>query len=423
MSSTQVNRAGHWLLLAVSAVLVVIAMTTVIPPLFIWMIALRIVATEGGTWLLVVAGLVSTLTLIPSAHPRLRLVSAMQAGIASILVMIPLSSISRTIISVDAEFDRALGNEWLARLPSTQLGSMRTTPFSVRDSLLGIPHDAVTETSLAVPSADGLTLAAMRYGEVDPGKLRPLVVVIHGGGWHGGSIDEGASCHRYLAAHGYLVYAIDYRFVPNTRFPGQLHDVQVALAWITAHAAESGGDPARIVLMGRSAGAQLALLAAYAGQESSICAIVSWYGPTDLASGYREPPRPDPLDVRTLIGDYLGGGPDDEPARYTHASPITYATHPLPPTLLIAGGSDHGVRVIFQRQMRDRLAMTGTTVALLELPWAEHAFDRLANGPGAQVSLYYLERFLAWSTTGRMASSKSPHFGSSNPSAADGTTP
>ena len=73
--------------------------------------------------------------------------------------------------------------------------------------------------------------------------------------------------------------------------------------------------------------------------------------------------------------------------------------------------------------MRDRLAMTGTTVALLELPWAEHAFDRLANGPGAQVSLYYLERFLAWSTTGRMASSKSPHFGSPNPSAADGTTP
>ena len=399
ISRTVLKNAGYWVLVSVSAVLVLIAVTTVIPPFSMSMIALHIVATEGGTWLLVVAGLILVVTSVPSVHRRLRLASAIQAGIASILVMIPLFSIPHTIRSVDAEFDRACGSEWLAHLSSTQLGSMRTTHFSVRDSLLGIPHDAVTQTSLTIPSAEGLPLAAIRYGEATPGKPRPLVVAIHGGGWHGGSIDEGASCHRYLAAHGYLVYAIDYRFVPNTRFPGQLHDMQVALSWIAAHAAESGGDPTRIVLMGRSAGAQLALLAAYAGQNHSIRAVVSWYGPTDLASGYRKPPRPDPLDVRTLIGDYLGGGPDDEQALYQQASPISYATHPLPPTLLIAAGSDQGVRINFQRQMRDRLVTTGTTVALLELPWAEHAFDRLANGPGAQVSLYYLERFLAWSMT------------------------
>ena len=398
VSPTTTKTAGHWLLLAASAVLVVIALATVVPPFSIPMIALRIVATEGGMWLLMVAGLVLLVTLIPSAYRRLRLASAILAGIASVLVIIPLTSISQAIRVADTEFARAYGTEWLARLPSAQLGAMRATPFNVRDSLFGIPNDVVTESSLTVPSADGLTLAAVRYGEVTAGKQRPLVVVIHGGGWHGGSVDEGAACHRYLAAHGYLVYVVSYRFVPSTRFPGQLDDVRVALAWIVAHAAESGGDPSRIVLMGRSAGAQLALVAAYAGREPSIRAVVSWYGPTDLASGYREPPCPDPLDVRTLIGDYLGGGPDDEPARYAHASPITYATHLLPPTLLIAGGSDHGVRIIFQRQMRDRLVMTGTTVALLELPWAEHAFDRLANGPGAQVSLYYLERFLAWAT-------------------------
>jgi acetyl esterase/lipase len=391
--------AGHWMLVIIAAVLAMIALTTVIPPLSLPMLAVRIIATEGGTWLLVAAGFVVSMAMIRSVHRHLRSAAALLSVIAGVLVITPLFFLTSTIRTTDAEFARVCGMEWRDRLSSSRLGSLRPTPFSVRDSLLGIPSNPVVRTSLTLPSADGRTLAALRYGEVMPGMRRPIIVVIHGGGWNSGSIDECSSCQRYLADRGYLVYEIDYRFAPTTRFPGQLDDVRVALAWIAAHAAESGGDPARIVLMGRSAGAQLALVAAYDGRGPAVCGVVSWYGPTDLVGGYRELARPDPLDVPSLIGEYMGGGPDDEPMRYANASPIAYATHPLPPTLLIAGGSDHAVRIDFQRQLRDRLMMSGTTVVLLELPWAEHAFDRLADGPGAQLSLYYLERFLAWATT------------------------
>jgi acetyl esterase/lipase len=47
----------------------------------------------------------------------------------------------------------------------------------------------------------------------------------------------------------------------------------------------------------------------------------------------------------------------------------------------------------------DRLRAAGATSVLLEIPWAEHAFDVIANGPSGQLSLYYTERFLAWALT------------------------
>jgi acetyl esterase/lipase len=46
----------------------------------------------------------------------------------------------------------------------------------------------------------------------------------------------------------------------------------------------------------------------------------------------------------------------------------------------------------------ERLAANGTPVAYLEIPWAEHAFDEVFNGPSSQVALFYTERFLAWAT-------------------------
>ncbi len=128
----------------------------------------------------------------------------------------------------------------------------------------------------------------------------------------------------------------------------------------------------------------------------TINAVVSLYGPTDLVRGYREPPRPDPMDARALLTAFIGGTPDDLPAAYLAASPLTYATRPLPPTLLIYGGRDHVVSPRFGASLHERLRATGTTSVLLTLPWAEHAFDAVPFGPGAQLALFHQERFLAW---------------------------
>ena len=128
------------------------------------------------------------------------------------------------------------------------------------------------------------------------------------------------------------------------------------------------------------------------------------------------PPRPDPLDVRSVLEAYLGGTPDQAPARYREASAITHVDQPsgirgqtsgspnqtlgnnptrLPRTLLVYGTRDHIVEARFGRDLHTRLQAAGASSVLLEIPWAEHAFDALPGGLSGQLSLFYTERFLA----------------------------
>ena len=86
------------------------------------------------------------------------------------------------------------------------------------------------------------------------------------------------------------------------------------------------GDPSRIVLVGRSAGAQLAMRLAYQEGPSSIRGVVNYYGPVDLADGWRHPPQPDPANVRGILEMFIGGTPDQKPEHYHHASPITWVS-------------------------------------------------------------------------------------------------
>jgi acetyl esterase/lipase len=75
---------------------------------------------------------------------------------------------------------------------------------------------------------------------------------------------------------------------------------------------------------------------------------------------------------------------------------VTYVTRQVPPTLLIYGSRDHVVEARFGRELHDRVREAGAASVLLEIPWADHAFDAIPNGLSAQIALYYTERFLAW---------------------------
>ena len=94
--------------------------------------------------------------------------------------------------------------------------------------------------------------------------------------------------------------------------------------------------------------------------------------------------------------DFLGGTPDAMLDRYHAASPITLVTRKLPPTLLIYGSRDNCVESKYGAALRDRLMAVGSTVAFLEIPWANHAFDEVLSGPSNQLAMYHTERFLAW---------------------------
>jgi acetyl esterase/lipase len=77
----------------------------------------------------------------------------------------------------------------------------------------------------------------------------------------------------------------------------------------------------------------------------------------------------------------------------------SHAAHRAPPSLLIYGGRDHIVLPRFGAMLDAHLRAVDATSVFLEIPWAEHAFDVLPNGPSGQLALYYTERFLAWALT------------------------
>jgi acetyl esterase/lipase len=277
---------------------------------------------------------------------------------------------------------------------------MRSAPVVLLDLFRGVDvGDARVVRGVACAAPAGERLTVDIYRPVADGHY-PSVVQIYGGAWQRGAPADDAGLATYLAAHGFVVFAIDYRHAPRWLWPAQIDDVRAAIGWVREHGSEYSGDVSRLALLGRSAGAHLAMVAAYQLGTPAISAVVSYYGPVDLTDGYRNPPRPDPLDTRSIEIALLGGTPEQMPERYRDASPITYATiRRPPPSLLIYGGRDHVVLPRFGAALDARLRGADARSVFLEIPWAEHAFDAIPNGPSAQLALYYTERFLAWALT------------------------
>jgi acetyl esterase/lipase len=279
----------------------------------------------------------------------------------------------------------------LAALPSTVRDfDARTASLPSVEPASGLDEIAITRGIVfAEPSGAPLTLDI--YRPVSD-RLFPVIIKIYGGAWRSGAPADNADFAATLARRGYLVVAIDYRHTPQWRWPAQINDVRAGIEWVIAHAGEYNGDSDHIALLGQSSGAQLALVAGYTSDR--IAAVVSIYGPTDLAEGWRRPPSPDPLPVRPTLEAFLGGTPDQVPQLYQAASPVSYVAKNLPPTLLVHGARDHIVEARFGRELDARLTAAGASSIYLEVPWAEHAFD-LVPGLGYRVMLPYIERFLA----------------------------
>jgi acetyl esterase/lipase len=226
----------------------------------------------------------------------------------------------------------------------------------------------------------------------------PIVVQIYGGAWQRGVPSDKSDFATWLASSGYVVIAIDYRHAPEWRWPAQIDDVNEALKWVGAHAHEYAGDTSRVVLMGRSAGGHLATMAAWFTSPIRVRGVVGYYSPVDLTAAYKNPPRPDPLRIRSVEEALLGGPLEQMPDRYADASTITHiraGTTPLVPTLLVYAGRDHIVERKYGAVVVEALRARGTPVAYVEIPWADHAFDEVFNGPSSQLALYYTERFIA----------------------------
>lgn len=221
------------------------------------------------------------------------------------------------------------------------------------------------------------------------------VIVIHGGGWDSGDRDQISQFNNWLAQSGYAVAAISYRLAPEATWPAQRDDVQAAVSFVKAQAPAWGIDPTRLVILGRSAGGQIAEASAYAFRDPAIRGVVALYAPADMKFAYTFSREDDVIRSPSLMRKFLGGTPEQAEANYESASSILLVGPGTPPTLQIHGTIDTLVWHRQSERLAARLTEAGIPNLLVSMPWATHALEFNLSGPSGQLSLFAIDWFLS----------------------------
>jgi acetyl esterase/lipase len=203
-----------------------------------------------------------------------------------------------------------------------------------------MPDDAfILHSAIPYATHDGVELLGDLYLPKDA-KASPVLVAVHGGGWVQGMRGVFQYWGPYLAARGIATFSISYRLAAKQKtFPEAVQDVLAGVQFIRGKAANYGIDPKRIGLLGASAGAHLAALAAlgsktflgaypqdpFATTDASVKALIGVYGIYDAVAmwtnyqvqGGRE----------NNFQKFIGAAPMENRQIYFDASPISYATY------------------------------------------------------------------------------------------------
>ncbi|MBM3514728.1 MAG: alpha/beta hydrolase [Alphaproteobacteria bacterium] len=188
---------------------------------------------------------------------------------------------------------------------------------------------------------------------------RPLVVFFYGGSWRNGARGNYAFVGEALAAMGAVAVLPDYRVFPEARHPDFVEDGAAAVRWAAANAGRYGADPARLIVMGHSAGAHIA----------ALLTLDRAFGVADAISGFVGLAGPyafDPLEYRSTR-DVFAHLPDPGVVR-----PVRYARADAPPMLLLHGDDDTTVGPYNSADLAAALAGTGASHRLVVLPGTGH---------------------------------------------------
>ena len=232
------------------------------------------------------------------------------------------------------------------------------------------------------PRADRDLREGISYGDVPRQKLdvytprgaasTPLVVFFYGGSWRTGDRGLYRFVAESLTARGFVVVIPDYRLYPEVTFPGFVQDAALAVRFTAEHAAEWGGDPKRLFVMGHSAGAHITALLALdphylkdaGAPPHTIHGAIGLAGPYDFL--------PFGKDVRQVMG------PE---AQWPATQPINFAGKDAPPMLLLHGRTDATVRARNTRNLAQALTAAGAAVRPVLYPKVSHVDIVLALAP------------------------------------------
>lgn len=248
----------------------------------------------------------------------------------------------------------------------------------------------------------------------------PVLVSLHGGGWYSGSMYDGLQCYLQQALGlGFAVITAEYRLGERGwRGKHMVEDVSDLVEWIRVNGTALGLDYDRVVLMGGSSGAHLALTAGYSinarAQRRVIKGVAARYGATDLTAAWHAPKRLYSgwvglgWNERIAIEHITGGRPSPEfEEEYTRLSPVSHVGQHTPPTILLHCRQDefYGVGV-HADALRQTLQDAQVPSLLIDPSLHSHGCDIGSTAP-FQLARFALSHFLS-AVAAQPASVESP---------------
>ncbi len=229
--------------------------------------------------------------------------------------------------------------------------------------IFGVANRGTLPPTTSVVYAGDKGLALDIYRPRDASAAAAVVVFFYGGSWKRGSRDQYRFVGSRLAENGMLAVGADYRTFPQAGFPAFMDDAAQAVAWVKTHAAEYGGDPAKLYIAGHSAGAQIAGLLGTdkhylerAGVPiGGIAGVIGLSGPYDFNVGTEYAP---------IFGP---------PSQWPKAQTVNYVDGDEPPFLLIHGTDDRVVETKDSTELADKLRAAHVPATLVLLPDAGHS--------------------------------------------------
>jgi len=227
-------------------------------------------------------------------------------------------------------------------------------------------------------------------------KVTPAIIFIHGGAWKSGKRGDMKFYCVKFAEKGYVTATVTYRLMDEASFPAAVHDVKCAVRWLRANAAKYKVDPEHIAVSGNSAGGHLSMMIGYSDDpslegsggnnnlSSRVCAVVNFYGPTDLTTNFAK--------NQELVKEFIGGKTFDEaPDSYKLASPLFHLTRDDPPTLIFHGTIDSVVPIAQADILAEKLKELGIDYIYERYDGWPHVMD-LAEAVN-QRCIYQMEQF------------------------------
>lgn len=259
---------------------------------------------------------------------------------------------------------------------------------------LAVTARAALQNDLEYAVADGMSLKLDSYVPDGAGPF-PAVILVHGGGWNAGDKSGGPKkgymvpMHAALEKAGFAWFEINYRLAPKHPYPACIEDVETAIRWVKAHAAQYHLDAKRIALSGESAGGHLVALAAVRADESTrLAAIVPFYGRFDVIADLK-PGAPITGNLAQLFASQVFDEKTQKAMR--EASPMFAAKAGLPPFLFVHGTEDKSVPYEQSVELQKRLKAVGVPAELITIKGGVHgmiSWDAVAPD--------YREQVVAW---------------------------